>query len=113
MLTFLIYISSSASFPTPVAVGPWTFSGHTRNVRHPTWPTVERNVTFEAIDGYYPNSVGVLSLRGHINSYVELKNIDGGLEVTSFTWAAKLYPRDQAEGPLFHWVSNDVATNER
>ena len=41
-----------------------------------------------------------------ISSYVFLDNT-GDLIVSSFTWAANIYPESANDGPLFNWNSND------
>ena len=96
----------------PVAAGLWKFIGNTKNDRNPSWPTVQRRVTFEPANGnVLPPRV--LTFEGNYESYVVLNNVNGGLGVASFTWAAKIKAYDLDNGPLFNWVSTNDAENQR
>ena len=94
-----------------VAVGLWPFIGTTINTRYPTWPTVESNIAYNPANTSNPLSTSVLRFHGVVGSYLVLKNT-GGMTVSSFTWAVKVFVRRDYDGPLFNWVSDDV-TNGR
>jgi hypothetical protein len=81
-------------------VGFWPLIDEASNLRNSSSVVSTFDTPFvSAVAG---GSATVLSFLGHKDSYVLLEN-QGDLSVTSFTWAAKLFPESLTEAPLFNW----------
>ena len=90
-ISFVILILASMGF--------WRLIDEVTNLRNASTVVTTYNTPFvPAVPG---GSTNVISFLGHKDSYVLLEN-NGYLAVTSFTWAAKVYPETTA-GPLFNW----------
>ena len=74
----------------------------------PLWPVQGYGITYEAANVSDQASPHVLTFHGNIDSYLVLTNT-GGLTVTSFTWAAKVFPENLNSSPLFVWVSDTLS----
>ena len=81
-------------------MGFWPFIDDTTNLRNASAVVTSYNTPFvPAVPG---GNTNVISFLGHKDSYVVLEN-NGDLAVTSFTWAAKVYPESEVNCPLFNW----------
>lgn len=72
---------------------------------------MESSIAYSSVTTSNPFSTSVLRFHGVVESYLVLKNT-GGMTVTSFTWAVKVFVGRDNDCPLFNWVSDDV-TNGR
>ena len=83
------------------SVGFWKFIGEVSNLRNASAVVTMYNTPFVPA---VPGGPDVISFLGQLDSYVVLEN-NGDLAVSSFTWAAKVFPENTI-GPLFEWHLN-------